>query len=160
MKEPQTYWTAFYVKPRAEKKAADRLDALGYEVFCPVLEEIRQWSDRKKKVKVPLFSSYVFAKVNEQIRLEILQDVGIVSSVMWMKKPAVIRQEEIEAIKLFLGESDRVQIEHYKNYQPGDLVEIKSGPFVGNKAIMVHSKKRKAIVRMEGIQVELSISIL
>jgi transcription antitermination factor NusG len=153
------YWTAFYVKSRSEKKSAERLSQLGYEMFCPVIEEIRQWSDRKKKVKEPLFKSYVFAFVNEQERLELLKDHSIVSSVMWLKKPAIIRQEEIEAIKLFLGESDSVQIEQYKNYKPGDLVEIHSGLFAGNKAIMLDDKRDKAVVRIVSIQLELSISL-
>ena len=155
----QKYWTAFYVKSRAEKRTADRLINQGYEAYCPVFEEVKQWSDRKKKVKVPLFKSYLFVRINEQERLEVLKDQGVVSSVMWLKKPAVIREDEIDAIKLILGESGEVDVERYKDYKPGDLIEIQSGPFAGNKAILLDNKREKVVVRIEGIQLELSISL-
>ncbi|MFT6214735.1 MAG: hypothetical protein ACJAS3_001130 [Roseivirga sp.] len=76
-----TYWTAFYTKPRNEKKASDRLKSKGFEVYCPTRTVLKQWSDRKKKVTEPVFNSYLFAKVDESQGLEILQDHGIVSNV-------------------------------------------------------------------------------
>ena len=46
-----TYWTAFYTKPRNEKKAAERL-AKTMDLKRTVRQEpvVKQWSDRKKKV--------------------------------------------------------------------------------------------------------------
>ena len=159
MTEPVPYWTAFYVKSRAEKKTADRLQEQGFQTFCPVVEEVREWSDRKKKVKVPLFRSYLFAKVTEQERLEILQDHGVVASVMWLKKPAVIREEEIEGIKAMLGERSQIKLETYKRYQRGDLVQINDGPFQGNNALLLDVKRNKVIVRIEGLQLQLAIQL-
>ncbi|WP_425433146.1 hypothetical protein [Flavobacterium faecale] len=34
------------------------------EFYCPYKEEMRQWSHRKKKIKVPLLKSYVFIRLN------------------------------------------------------------------------------------------------
>ena len=96
------YWTAFYTRPRNEKKVAERLSERGYIVYCPTRIVIKQWSDRKRKVKEPLFTSYIFAMVDELERQEILRDQGIVSSVFWLKKPVIIRDVEIEAIRGFL----------------------------------------------------------
>ena len=47
-------WYALYTQPRQEKKVVSRLEQLGIEVYCPLLIQVRQWSDRKKKVEVPL----------------------------------------------------------------------------------------------------------
>ncbi|MFD0777251.1 hypothetical protein ACFQZF_00615 [Flavobacterium myungsuense] len=33
------------------KKVAERLEKLGIIVYCPIVTQIKQWSDRKKKCK-------------------------------------------------------------------------------------------------------------
>ena len=58
-------WYAVYTRPRAEKKVADALTKKKIENFSPINKVIRQWSDRKKIVYEPLFTSYVFIKVSE-----------------------------------------------------------------------------------------------
>ena len=45
-------WYVLYTTSRAEKKVAQRLEEKGLEVFLPMIEELRQWSDRKKKVEI------------------------------------------------------------------------------------------------------------
>jgi len=62
-------WMAVYTKPRSEKKVAERLEKAGIEVYCPLQTVIKQWSDRKKKIKIPVFPSYVFVHVGESERL-------------------------------------------------------------------------------------------
>ncbi len=101
-KSSDIFWTAFYTMPRSEKKTAERLIERGYEVYCPTRTVVKQWSDRRKKVSEPFFTSYLFAKVNEKLRNEILKDRGVVSNVFWLGKPAIIREQEILAIKSFL----------------------------------------------------------
>ena len=60
MKAPnKRNWRAVYTKPRSEKKVAERLEEQGSEVYCPTQINLRQWSDRKKKVSAPVFPSYV-----------------------------------------------------------------------------------------------------
>ena len=66
-------WLVFYTRPRTEKKAEQRLLDRGYNVLVPKAEEVRQWSDRKKKVIIPLFRGYLFAQVNERSRIDVLQ---------------------------------------------------------------------------------------
>ena len=57
-------WYVIYTKPRSEKKVAERLSEDGVEVYCPMIKTIRQWSDRKKKVLLPMFPGYVFVHVS------------------------------------------------------------------------------------------------
>ena len=42
-------WYVLYTKSRNEKKVASLLAAKGIEVYSPLQEVIKQWSDRKKK---------------------------------------------------------------------------------------------------------------
>ena len=64
----QQLWRVFYTKPRAEMAAEKRPFP-------------RTWSDRQKKVIEPLFRSYIFAKVNELGRLDVLRDDAILTTI-------------------------------------------------------------------------------
>ena len=56
-------WIVVRSKPRAEKIAHAQLLEKGIEAYLPLLKERRKWSDRKKWVEFPLFSSYLFARI-------------------------------------------------------------------------------------------------
>ncbi|URM37362.1 hypothetical protein LLY39_01890 [Flavobacterium anhuiense] len=45
-------WYVVYTKPKWEKKVADKLNQLGIECYCPLITQIKQWSDRKKRLKL------------------------------------------------------------------------------------------------------------
>ena len=47
-------WFAVWTRSRQEKAASTMLEALGVPHFLPLISERRQWSDRRKMVKVPL----------------------------------------------------------------------------------------------------------
>ena len=59
-------WYAVYTAARAEKKVKERLDQIGIENYLPLRTEYRVWSDRKKKVSVPLISGYIFVHIKEE----------------------------------------------------------------------------------------------
>lgn len=98
-------WYVLYTKPRNEKKLAMLLEQKGNQVYCPLHETIRQWSDRKKKVQEPVFKSYVFVWLGDYERecAEVLMTAGAVRFVRWLGKPGVVRDEEIEQIRAFLN---------------------------------------------------------
>ena len=48
-------WFVMYTASRSEKKVADRLKERGLDVYLPMIEELRQWSDRKKKVQRAMY---------------------------------------------------------------------------------------------------------
>ena len=71
-------WHVIYTKPRAEKKVEERLNNFGIEAYCPVKQQIKQWSDRKKKILVPVLPSMVLVNIDEKERnkvFDILQDL-------------------------------------------------------------------------------------
>ncbi len=151
-------WMAVYVKPRNEKKVADRLERDGIITYAPVQEVKRQWSDRVKKVKIPVIPSYVFVRTEERERNQILQDPGVLNFVFWLGKPAVIRDEEIQRIQWMLDvKSVDEQIE-FQSYQPGDSIEIESGAFKGEEAEVVEDRKREISVVLKGLGVRLTLS--
>lgn len=154
----ETYWTAFYTKPRNEKKAAERLLLKGYDVYCPTTTVIRQWSDRKKKVKEPVFSSYVFAKVNEAVRQQVLMDPSIVSSVFWLGKPVRIRDTEIQAIREFLNDYVVVRSAAF-DLNKGDRAVITAGPLRGEEGIVRQKRGGKVLLQLYSLGLELQAEI-
>jgi len=150
-----TYWTAFYTKPRNEKKAADRLLIQGFEVYCPTRTVVKQWSDRKKKVKEPVFTSYLFAKVNELTRMEILLDSSIVSNVFWLGLPAIIRESEILAIKSFLDDFPQAEMSNGRPSQ-GSKVEIETGPLSGQTGVIRRIQGNRAFLAIANLGIEMN----
>jgi transcription antitermination factor NusG len=127
-------WFVIYTKPRTEKKVAERLAQIGIEVYCPLVTTIKQWSDRKKKVLTPLLSSYVFVRLDEKDRALVFQVSGVVRYVYWLGKPAIVRNEEIEALRESLQHTLASFEVHA--HKVGDAISISSGPFQGKQGII------------------------
>jgi transcription antitermination factor NusG len=142
-------WYALYTSPRAEKRVKENLEQNGIECYLPLHRTPRVWSDRVKMVDIPLFNSYVFVKckISEIFRMNRIR--GVVKIVYYDGKPAMIRQNEIDAMKMFIREAaGRVLCE-------GDEVEILTGSMknisgkitkIKKKYIMLHIKQLMATV--------------
>ncbi|WP_434544715.1 UpxY family transcription antiterminator [Marivirga sp.] len=151
------YWFAIYTKSRMEKKVADRLTEQRIEVYCPTQTVLRQWSDRKKKVKVAVFPSYVFVKFqDDHERLKILQTPGVVNFVRHLGADAKIRPKEIEAIQNLLGEYEEVSVEPIEK---GDMVQIQHGGMKGQEGKVILEQKDKVIVYIESLGLSLKAEV-
>ena len=120
-------WFALYTRPKNEKKVTEQLVKLGIEVYCPLVTQVKQWSDRKKKVETPLISSYVFVHIEEKDRNKVFEAFGVVRYLFWLGKPAVIRDEEIYLLKDSLKEV--ISTFEISEIKPGDVMNISRGPF-------------------------------
>jgi transcription antitermination factor NusG len=127
-------WYVLYTKPRQEKKVTDSLNAIGIEAYCPLVTTIKQWSDRKKKIQVPLITSYVFVHIEEHHREAVFKVSGIVRYLFWLGKPAVVRAIEIEALKQSL--EDIVTSFEVSALQKDTIYKIPEGPFQGFEGIV------------------------
>ena len=93
------YWCALQVRPNHEWTAADHLAAKRCDYFLPVYQSARQWSDRVRKITLPLFPGYLFCRYHEQIRSEILSTFGVVRILGHGKRAACVSDDEIAAIR-------------------------------------------------------------
>ena len=140
-------WYVIRTKPQHEIKSAQILEKIGVAVFCPVITEVRQWSDRKKKVTVPLFKSYLFVNILEKDRNQVFEAPGVLGYLKWLQKPAIAKDEEIDAIRSWIN-NDKLDDFEVNNLKPGDEVTIKTGTMANKEAIIreVGSKKLKLIL--------------
>ena len=151
-------WYVLYTKPRNEKKVAQRLSEAGYNVYCPLQKVRRQWSDRTKVVEEPLFTSYLFIQIEDSRRDEVFSFPGTVRYLFWLRRPAQVHQAEINTIQKWLGEYNHEDID-ISDILPGDLVQITSGQFSGEEAILLDRTHHKAIVQLKELGIQLSLSL-
>ena len=85
-------------------------------------KEVRQWNDRKKKVEVPFFKSYVFVKLSEKERNLVFSVPNIIRYIFWLGKPAIIKEEEMDDLKHWLS-NDRVEKYDISKFEPGKNVK-------------------------------------
>jgi transcription antitermination factor NusG len=149
-------WYVVYTKPKWERKVAEKLQQIGIECYCPLVTQIKQWSDRKKKVEVPLFNSYVFVQLPESDRNLVFQIAGIVRYLFWLGKPAIVRDEEINIIKRSLKDSNVSEIS-VTTMQVGDKIKLDSGAFSNQDAIVQEVSNTHYILVLESLGCVLKI---
>ena len=149
-------WYVVYTKPKWEKKVAEKLNHIGVECYCPTLTKIQQWSDRKKKVEVPLFNSYVFVQLPDTERNIVFSVPGVIRYLFWLGKPAIVRDEEISIIKASLKDSGVLDVS-VSSIQVGDRIKLESGAFSNQKAIVQEVSKTHYILILESLGCVLKI---
>jgi len=151
-------WYVLYTKPRHEKKVAERLTGAGFSVYCPLQKVVRKWSDRTKVVEEPLFKGYVFIQIENHKRDEVFTFPGTVRYLFWLRRPAVVREEEIATIQKWLGHyhHDRLKV---TDITPGTYVRITSGKFMNEEGILIDTSNSKALVQLKGLGMQLSLDL-
>ena len=98
-------WYVLYTKPRCEKKVVEGLLSLGIHAYCPTRSEVRLWSDRKKRIEIPLLPSMVLVKIDDKDINRVFECSLVVRYMFWLGKRAIVRQSEIDILKKYLDGS-------------------------------------------------------
>ncbi|MDF2158517.1 UpxY family transcription antiterminator [Algoriphagus sp. CAU 1675] len=152
-------WYVMYTASRSEKKVSKLLKERGWEVYLPLVEEIRQWSDRRKKVERPLFNGYVFVKTRRNQLWECLQVPGAVKFVHFSGQHATVRDEEIEVIQRVISTGVAVETDG-SEIEPGEQVKVLGGPLQNMVGECVEKgNKDYFLIRIPGIYQNMLISI-
>jgi transcription termination/antitermination protein NusG len=155
-------WFVVYTRSRYEQKVKKQLEEKDVEVFLPTTTSYRKWSDRVKKVEVPLFRSYVFVKTHPcklNHYLSILQTPGVVRFVTFEKKPVSIPDIQVQAIKKFIADGLEVQ-PLQEALLPGTPVEISHGPLKGLRGEVVRcGAKQLLIIQIDVLDKSIQVTI-
>ena len=119
----------------------------------------RQWSDRKKKVQVPLFRSYVFVNIDiAKEKLPVLQTDGVVKFVAFCNKTVSIPKEQMFWLdQILLSE---LSIEHVQEFPVGTDVAVMFGPLKGLQGrVKTKNSKTKLVVWFDSIMQGVSVEI-
>jgi transcription termination/antitermination protein NusG len=160
MTHSEARWYAIRTRSRHEKVAARELENQGITVFLPLVTSVRQWSDRRKNVELPLFPGYAFVRVAylSGDRVRVLRATGVVNFVGTNALGASIPDEQIESIRTILLR--KVPVKDHPFLQLGQRIRICSGSLSGVVGILVGVKgARTLVISVEPIQRSLCIGL-
>jgi transcription antitermination factor NusG len=149
-------WFVLYTKPNFEIKVAQAINSIGINAYCPVYKQIKQYSDRKKKIIKPLIPSYIFLKLPEKDRNKVFTIPGVVRYLFWLGKPAQVIDEEIELLKGNLNEAYSEVV--ISKLTKGSAYTIPSGPLVGRTGRVLNVFKNKLRLELSSLGILVTLS--
>lgn len=153
-------WYAVHTRARHEKVVAAQLRGRGVETYLPLVEEIHRWSDRRKRVQVPLFPGYAF--IHACGSSETVAAVAAVESVVRIvgthPSGTPIPEEQIQTVHRLV--SHNVPCVNHPFLEVGQRVRLRGGPLDGVEGTLVALKgARSLVVSIELIQRSLAVRI-
>lgn len=159
-------WYALHTRARHEKAVERRLRDQGMETFVPTTMEVHRWSDRKKKVEVPLFNCYVFLRcaMSAEDRTRVYRVESVHGFVGSRGTALPIPDEQIENIQKVLAQTAPWRSHPF--LKVGQRVRVRGGAMDGVEGmflsengdhsliITVEAIQRSMAVRIDGYEVE------
>jgi len=152
-------WYAVYVKSRHEKSVYQELQRKGIKSSLPLMTQFRQWSDRKKKLEVPLFRGYVFVRINiSKDKMNVLQTDGVVKFVTFCNKTVSIPSDQMYWMDQIL--MSELELDREQEIPIGVEVDVLFGTLKGLKGLVKqNNSKTKFVVWVEAIMQGVSVEI-
>lgn len=140
----ESRWYAVRTRSRHEKRVQEQLSGHGVEPFLPLATRISRWKDRRKKIQIPLFSGYCFARFALSQKLSVLKIFGVVGIVGINGHAEPVPAGEIEAIQRLVASP--LRYDPYPYLKEGMWVEVIRGPLMGVKGILLRKEPRDRLV--------------
>lgn len=122
-------WYAAHTQPRAELKAAERLQEQGFGVFAPQLAKRVRHARRISIVRQPLFPRYVFVAIDVSLQPwpRINGTPGVVRLITAGERPVSVPRGLVES--LMAAEASGLASEQSRTFQVDEHARILDGPF-------------------------------
>ena len=161
IKQEPANWYAVQTRARNEKAISERLQEQGLTTFLPLVTEVRRWSDRKKKVELPLFSCYVFVKLafgNNDERMRVYRTNGVFRIVSMRGEAMPIPEEQIDALRTVV--TQQVPWSPHPFLKIGQRVRIRGGSLEGVEGVLLsRNGDRTLIISVDAIQRSLAVRV-
>ena len=129
----QDHWYVLKVKSQHEINVVSNLNKLGLDAYTPFLEQTRQWSDRKKKVKKVLISNHVFVKLSKNDEFKVFESFGVLGYLNIHGQRAKVWPKEINNLKNYCNQQYQLD-----NLSVGKTLKI---PVLGSHAKVLRVDK-------------------
>jgi transcription antitermination factor NusG len=122
------HWYAVKTRSNFEQPVSLSLAAKGFETYLPCWTEVHRWKDRQKRVEVPLFRGYVFARFSDchATRMEVDRTVGVSQILGPGGTIEAVPDSELESVRAVLSSSARYTV--HPLLKEGCAVRVKRGP--------------------------------
>lgn len=154
---PAPRWHAVFTLPRHEKTVAKHFAARTIEYFLPLHETVHRWNRRRAAVQLPLFPGYIFVHIAWHAHLAVLTTPGVLRIVSFNGEPAVLPDEQVDALQRSLRARRAEPCEFLSRGQP---VRIASGPLQGLEGVVVRRKNNwRVIVSVKFISRSIAVDL-
>jgi transcriptional antiterminator NusG len=156
-----SHWFAVYTTPRHEKRVNELMAERCIETYLPLYHSERAWKKRAPVVvELPLFPTYVFARIPSVARGVVLSTPGVLAIVGNGTQAVSVPEAEIETLRSGLHLR---QAEPHPYLAIGERVRIKTGPLAGMEGILVRKRANYRVVLamtmiMRSVSVEIDLS--
>jgi len=153
-------WFALQTYARHEKVAEQELQRTGISTFLPLVKEVRNWSDRRKVVELPLFSCYLFAKLapSNDERAKVLRINSVLKFVGAGGVGIPIPEEQILAVKTLVEE--QLPLCSHPFLKVGQRVRVRGGALNGLEGILIsRGRDCTLVISLDAIQRSLSVRL-
>ena len=137
-------WYALRTRSRHEKRVREQLEARGIEPFLPLVDRLRQWKDRRKRVAFPLFPGYCFARFPLSLRVTVLATHGVVQILGNQDGPVPVPDVEVEAVRRLVEST--LPYDPHPYLTEGMQVEVIRGPLAGVRGVLLRKGARARLV--------------
>lgn len=134
---PEKRWSLVQTRPRNEKWAQQHLAIEGIIVYLPLIKKVEMHHRSRRETSLPMFPGYLFACPNLEEESRIRRNKAV-----WNLKPLSLPEEEsliqdLKVIRLCELQSAEHTLVINPGLHEGDTVQVKSGAFRGQNAIVV-----------------------
>ena len=148
------HWYVIHSKPKQESRALLNLERQGFNCFLPTIPKKRVKHKAFEIIQEPLFSRYLFIELDTTLSgkswTPIRSTLGVSKLVTFGTEPARVNPVLIELLK---EQENTLAQSPIAQYQPGDIVRIKEGPFKGLEAVyQMDDGEMRALVLIELLQ--------
>jgi transcription antitermination factor NusG len=154
----QLPWFAVVVKPQHERSVQEGLLQKNVESFLPTYWASRRWSDRVKRIQLPLFPGYVFCRFDYALRQPVVCTPGVRSIISFGAQAIAVPNEEISAIRRMVASG--YFIEPWPFLKEGQRVRVNEGPLVGLEGTLTELRgASRVVVGLELLQRSVAVQM-
>lgn len=144
-KQTERFWGFAYLRPRTEKKVAEKLAGLNYPVYLPLVNKARLHHGTKIVTPFPMIPGYIFLAASDFERTELKKHEKELVQIELLREKSeeetLIR--ELNALRQFeiLAQTEEVLIN--PGIQHGDKVLVTQGPLKGLETEVIRREDQK-----------------
>jgi transcription termination/antitermination protein NusG len=154
----QPRWYAIQTRSRHEKRVRDQLTAKAITAFLPLWQKQSRWTDRVKRIELPLFQGYLFGYFTFQQKFAVLTTVGVTRLVSFNGEPVPVPEEQIEAVRTLV--TSQLRYDPHPYLVEGMRVRVIHGPLAEVEGLLVLKKSAaRLIIQIELIQRAVAVEI-
>lgn len=153
-------WYAIQTRSRHEKAVSHHLQMRGVDQYLPTVVETHRWSDRRKKIELPLFPGYIFVHLfdSNECRVQVLRTPGVVGFVGAWPQGTPIPDAQIDAIRELIGQN--LPWSPHPFLKEGQRIRVRGGSLDGVEGIFLRRNGQESLViSIDAIQRSLCVSI-